>query len=61
MSREVQRYKEEWQQRFGGLRESRKVVLDRLRQLCPGGASGSGGRVTCHPGSAKGGARGRPD
>lgn len=61
VSREVERYKQEWQQRLAASRQVREAVLDRLRQLCPGGASGSGSQVTCHPGQAAGDARMRPD
>lgn len=61
LSAEIQRYRQDWQQRFAVLRATREAVRDRLRQLCPGGASGRGGQVTCHPGNAGGEAGTRPD
>ena len=46
--REVAAFKRDWQDRFAETRRQRKALLDRLRQLCPGGASGSSGRTICN-------------
>ena len=58
VSLEVERFKHDWQQRLAVLRDAQKAALDRLRQLCPGGASGGGDQVTCAPGNPRLGAGG---
>jgi hypothetical protein len=49
VSQQVERFRHDWQQRIARLREAKASTLDRLRQLCPGGASGGDGQVTCRP------------
>lgn len=44
---EVGEFNRGWQQRFAENDRQRKEVLNRLRQLCPGGASGGSGHATC--------------
>jgi len=46
--REVDAFKREWRNRFAENRRQRESLLDRLRKLCPGGASGGSGRTTCN-------------
>ncbi|MHB1059136.1 MAG: hypothetical protein ACYC0F_14755 [Rhodanobacter sp.] len=46
--REVGAFNSGWQQRFAENRQKREALVDRLRALCPGGASGGSGGTSCH-------------
>jgi hypothetical protein len=46
--REVDEFNRSWQERFTENRQRQQALLDRLRELCPGGASGGSGRHTCN-------------
>lgn len=46
--REVDQFNRGWQERFGESRQKREALVDRLRALCPGGASGGPRGTICH-------------
>ena len=46
--REVAAFKRDWQDRFAENQRQRKLLLDQLRKLCPGGASSRSGQTTCN-------------
>lgn len=48
VQRNVAEFKRSWQQRFAENDRQKQDALDRLRRLCPGGASSRSGRATCN-------------
>lgn len=48
VQREVAAFKDRWQRRFAESNRQRQAVIDRLKRLCPGGASLRAERATCH-------------
>mgnify|MGYP001550960933 CR=1 FL=1 len=51
--KQVGRFNRDWQQRFAENRRQQKALVARLKQLCPGGASGGSNEYACHPQSSR--------
>lgn len=52
--RQIGQFNRDWQQRFDENRRRQQALVTRLRQLCPGGASGSSNGYACHSQGNKG-------
>ncbi|WP_426701559.1 hypothetical protein ACPPVV_00660 [Rhodanobacter sp. Col0626] len=55
--REVGQFNRGWQERFAENSRRREALVNRLRELCPGGASGNSRGHTCHPRDSSGASR----
>jgi hypothetical protein len=51
--KQVGRFNRDWQQRFAENRRQQQALVARLKQLCPGGASGGSNEYACHPQSSR--------
>lgn len=51
--KQVGQFNRGWQQRFAENRRQQQALVARLKQLCPGGASGGSNEYACHPQSSR--------